>query len=139
MATSVNRDVRFQAIVHAGRVIEPHGEGASPVITFDAFGEVARGARTDIHQTSPNVGGTLVYSMRREEKAYRQLKEIVLEQLNLVPRPKAPGLTKDSSNTGTVEVVTWEDSYCTQFPDFSMGRTSDIVTFTFSLSGASIK
>lgn len=137
--SAVNRDVRFQTIIHAGRVIPPHGEGASPVITFDADMEVANGATTDVYQMNPNRGAQMVYSLRREEDAYQVLKEIVLEQRKVTPRPKAGGLGKDESNPDNIETVTWDDSACVQYPDFTFGKNSEVVTFTFRLSDVELE
>ena len=133
MAT--NRNPNAQTTVHANRVIPYHGDGVSPRITFDAAAEVSKGGASSIFATNVNKGGTIVYSMRREEAAFDILYQIIKEQRTTLPRPKAGGKSKDASNEENIQEVVWDDSALLQEPDFGQGMTSEIVTFTFALSG----
>lgn len=124
-----------QATIFAGREIPFHGDGVSPRFSFNAPGEAVPAGTNFVFTKNATQGGTVVFSMRREEPAWDILWQIVREQDTLLPRPPASGVSMDLSDEANPQKVVWSDAVATGLPDFGMGASSEIVTFTFSLDG----
>lgn len=132
MSAVANRDYRLQTCILGGVTIDPHGEGASPVLDPDPVGEVFQGSETDVYAKMTNVGGSLVFSMRHEESAYTQL--MALYNASQVPGAR-PSLSGSLVNANTGKRAIWKDAYFTELPNFELGTQSNIVTFTLRVSG----
>lgn len=124
-----------QSTILAGREIPFHGDGVSPRISFNAPGEAVAAGTDFVFTSSANNGGTLVFSLRREELAWDILWDVFTEQKTSFVRPKASGICVDSSNPDRIQIVVWDDAVFTSLPDFGMGVSSEVVTFTLALSG----
>jgi len=136
MALAV-RDERRQVCILGTRVIPPHGDGGSPTLSPDPIGETTTGSTTDVYGRVLNRGGSLVFAVRREDEAYAVLMLIAKEQDYKDTRPILNGKIQDSSNPDPLAVYgwTWKDAYLTEYPEFSLGRSPDLINFTFRVSG----